>query len=89
MPLLSFSAEFAIADALGGRGPVDRDDPDQVRRFDPDGKDDFNFYSLGYNAFTGELYLQQGTRVYPFVVPEPASGVLMMIGAVVLLRRGR
>ena len=79
----------AIVDALGGRGPVDRDDPDRVRRFDPDGGDDFNFYSLGYNAFTGELYLRQGTRVYPFVVPEPSSGLLMMLGAVVFLRRRR
>jgi hypothetical protein len=77
----------AVADALGGRGPVDRDDPDRVRRFDPDGANDFNFYSLGYNPVTGELYLREGTRVYPFVVPEPASGLLMLIAAMLLFRR--
>ena len=77
----------AIVDALGGRGPVDRDDPDRVRRFDPDGADDFNFYSLGYNAFTGELYVRQGSRVYPFIVPEPGTCLLMVLGAAVVLRR--
>ena len=79
----------AIADAIGGRGPVDRDDPERVRRFDPDMANDFNFYSLGYNALTGELYLREGTRVYPFVVPEPGSGLLMMLGGAVLLGRRR
>ena len=36
----------ALADAIEGKGPVDPEDPEQVRKFDPDKKDPANWYDV-------------------------------------------
>jgi len=70
----------AVLAALGGGGPADVGDPQEVRQFDPDSANDFNLYDVNYNDVTGELYFREGGTVYSFVVPEPAALVLLAIG---------
>jgi hypothetical protein len=55
-------------------------DVDQVRRFDPDGANPFNFYDVNFNDVTGELYLRDGATVYSYAVPEPGIGLLLAAG---------
>jgi hypothetical protein len=76
----------ALAGALGGGGPVGGAD---VRAFDPDGANPFNFYDMNYNAAMGELYIREGGTVYSYAVPEPGSLALLAAGIALLLpRRG-
>lgn len=71
----------SIAAALAGGGPVVASDPLAVRRLDPDADNPFNFYDVNFNAATGELYLREGTTVYAFVAPEPATAALLLLAA--------
>jgi len=48
----------AVAAALAGAGPVDPNDPAQVRRLDPIPGNDFNFYLADFNRVTGEIYVR-------------------------------
>ena len=78
----------AVADALGGGGPVDPLDPAQVRLLDPDTVGS-NFYDVDYSDVTGELYVREGDVVYVYVVPEPGSLVLLAAGGWAAVRRKR
>ncbi len=77
----------AVMAALTGGGSADRLDSTEVRLLDPDAISDANFYGVNFNAITGELYLRDGSTVYPYVVPEPTTLALLSIGAFSLLRR--
>ena len=79
----------AITDALFGLGPADLADPMEVRFFDPDETNAFNFYDLNTNPLLEELYIREGLTVYVFAVPEPASLVLICALGAVLLERSR
>jgi len=79
----------AVTSALGGGGAAIVSDPAEVRMFDPDTANDFNFYDVNFNDATGELYFREGTTVYSYVVPEPASLMLLAMGAGVLTVRRR
>jgi hypothetical protein len=50
----------AVAGALSGGGPADPNDPSEVRRLDPDEISNANFYAVGHNLVTRELYLRDG-----------------------------
>ncbi len=91
-PDVNFSAlirESAILDAMAGLGAADILDTNAVRRFDPDPLSDFNTYDVGFNPVTSELYLRDGDTVFPFLVPEPATGLLGLFGLFLVLRRRR
>ncbi|MEE9294256.1 MAG: PEP-CTERM sorting domain-containing protein [Phycisphaerae bacterium] len=75
----------AITDALDGLGPADAFDPEQVRRFDPDGANDMNFYAVNFNNVARELYIRAGLTVYRYAIPEPASGLLLAGGVFSML----
>lgn len=78
----------AVADAWAGQGPADNTDPLDVRTFDPEDANPFNFYDVNYNPVTAELYLREGANVYVYAVPEPGALVLLGVaGAAVALRR--
>ncbi|MBN2562011.1 MAG: PEP-CTERM sorting domain-containing protein [Phycisphaerae bacterium] len=77
----------AVADALAGGGPADPADPLEVRRFDPDIANPYNYYDVNYNDVTGELYFREGGTVYTYVVPEPASLVLLAAGMMIVVTR--
>lgn len=79
--------QVALADALGGGGPVDPLDPQQVCRLDPDPTAG-SLYDVVANHVTGELYVRQGNVVYTYVVPEPASAALLALAAALALGRG-
>ncbi|MCP4248930.1 MAG: PEP-CTERM sorting domain-containing protein [bacterium] len=79
----------AVADAIAGIGPADPLDPAEVRRFDPDDANDFNFYDLDYNDVTDTLYVREGRMVYTYVVPEPGSLGLLLCGGLMLRHRRR
>jgi len=78
----------ALAAALGGGGPANPADPTQVRRFDPDAGNPFNYYDVNYNAITGEVYLRDGAQVWVYVVPEPATVALLTLALLAMRRRG-
>jgi hypothetical protein len=78
-----------VRGAIHGQGPIDRDDPEQVRRLDPDDENPFNFYDVVFNPVTGELYVREGAMVYPYVVPEPSTAMLLAFAGVIVLRRPR
>lgn len=79
--------ESAIANALGGGGPADVGDPSQVRMLDPDAASDFNFYDLNFNPVSGELYVREGSTVYSYMVPEPGTLLVLLVGAGFVPRR--
>lgn len=79
----------AITDALFGLGPADLADPMEVRFFDPDETNAFNFYDLNTNPLLEELYIREGLTVYVFAVPEPGTLVLVCAIGTVLLKRSR
>ncbi len=79
----------AVADAIAGNGPADPLDPAEVRPFDPDQANNFNFYDLDYNDVTDTLYIREGGTVYTYVVPEPGSLGLLVLGGIWLTGRRR
>ncbi len=82
----------AIAEALAGLGELDSSaSSSEVRRFDPDSIHSYNYYDVNYNEYEEELYIREGTAVYTYVVPEPASLVLALacVVAVASAPRGR
>ncbi len=79
---------LAVAAAREGQGPVSARDGSVVRRFDPDPSAN-TFYSVNFNDVTGDLYLQSGSTVYRYAVPEPMTAALLLVGAAVLLRKRR
>jgi len=66
-----------VADALAGGAPADADDPTQVRRIDPDSGNPANFYLVGNNRVTGEIYVIEfaETTVYTYSTTEPVPAV--------------
>jgi len=76
-----------VARALAGNGQANPADPFEVRRFDPDTANLYNYYDVNYNNFTGELYFREGATVYSYVVPEPASLMLVLAGMTIILCR--
>lgn len=50
----------SVADALGGMGPTDPENPDEVWRLDPDKATDFNFFTATYDPTLGRLYVRDG-----------------------------
>jgi hypothetical protein len=70
----------SVAGALGGN-VADVQNPSDVRQFDPDTANAFNVYDVNFNDVTGELYFREGETVYSYVVPEPASLLLLAMGA--------
>ncbi|MCB9849846.1 MAG: PEP-CTERM sorting domain-containing protein [Phycisphaerales bacterium] len=77
----------AVANALGGGGAAVVSDPLQVRQFDPDALNDFNFYGVDFNSVTGEFYVREGETIYSYVVPEPGTLLLLLVGAAITRRR--
>ncbi|MHC4696315.1 MAG: hypothetical protein ACYTFA_06205 [Planctomycetota bacterium] len=79
----------AVSDALIGLGAAVSDDPQEVRRDDPDDENDSNFYSITYDPVRAELYfLSYGeTTVYTYAVsPQvPAASEWGIVTAVLLL----
>ncbi|MCH7808511.1 MAG: hypothetical protein IIB60_04745, partial [Planctomycetes bacterium] len=67
----------AVTGALGGGGPIDPDDGEAVRRFDPDTSSSTNFYGVHHNDVTGELYVRQfaASTVFVYAVVEPIPAV--------------
>lgn len=62
-----------VMNAVSGGGAVDINDPNEVRRLDPDGGNDFNFYDVVANKTTRELLLRSAgeSTVYVYVDPTP------------------
>jgi len=64
----------AVADALGGMGPADPENPAEVWRLDPDPTNDFNFFFATCDPTMRRLYVHDGgvptvhtyVDVYPF-----------------------
>ncbi|MFH0980138.1 MAG: PEP-CTERM sorting domain-containing protein [Planctomycetota bacterium] len=75
--------------ALDDLDAADPSDPDEVRTFDPDPDtlNNSNAYYANYNFVTGELYFREGATVYPYIVPEPASLLLLAAGMAMVVRR--
>ncbi|HRX87172.1 MAG TPA: hypothetical protein P5572_19265 [Phycisphaerae bacterium] len=85
-----FAALIRANDVLAARaggGGADVNNPTQVRRFDPDSGNPFNFYDVNFNPVTGELYLREGTTVYSYVAPEPSGALFGALGALAVMRR--
>ncbi|VAX41401.1 hypothetical protein MNBD_PLANCTO03-2172, partial [hydrothermal vent metagenome] len=76
----------AIADALAGFGPIDPNDPFDLRRLDPRG-DGFGYFASAYNSVTGELYVADGETWYATVPGPGALGVLAWAGLLAARRR--
>jgi len=80
----------AVADALGGGGAVDPDDPSVVRKLDPEPANDFNFFAIDHNLGTEELYVRDfgATTVYVYgaATNVPAASVwgLIVMGLLTL-----
>lgn len=75
----------AIADALAGLGPIDRNDPLQMRMLLPP-TGGFAFFSASYNASTGELYAFDGSEWFA-TVPAPATLSILALTALAARRR--
>jgi hypothetical protein len=82
----------AVAGALAGQGPADPEDPEVVRRFDPDSFSSSNFYAVNYNPVTTEPYMVDfwGTTVYVYApeLPIPTVsqwGLVVMVLSVITL----
>ncbi|MFH1107776.1 MAG: IPTL-CTERM sorting domain-containing protein [Planctomycetota bacterium] len=46
-----------VSSALSGMGPADSNNPEQVRRLDPDAANDFNYFSVNCDPALGRLYV--------------------------------
>jgi len=57
----------AVARALGGGGPADSANPNEVRRLDPDASTALDFYYVNANPVTHELYLRNFGDDHVFV----------------------
>lgn len=91
----------AVAEALSGMGAVDPDDPNAVRRLDPDKANGFNFFSANYNSTLHRLYMQDGgstmVHVYADVSTIPTVSqwglvtmtLLLMTAGTLILRRSQ
>lgn len=77
----------AIGAALDGFGPIDVNDPEQLRRLDPRG-DGFGYFGAAFNAATGELYVTDGETWYA-TVPAPGTLAAALFAAAVRGRRRR
>lgn len=82
----------ALAGALAGLGPVDRNSAD-VLRLTPSG-DPFAFYGSAFNGLTGELYatvtnFSTGANTWYATVPGPGGAALVLVGSALLTARRR
>ncbi len=77
----------AIADALQGLGPINPNDPTDLRRLDPRG-DGFGYFASAYNSFTGELYITDG-EVWYATIPAPGALALLATSGCIARRRCR
>lgn len=75
----------AIASAMLGSGPVDINDPLQLRRLDPIGNGN-GFFGSSFNPITGELYVTDGSTWWA-TVPSPGPAVALVISAGNAFRR--
>ncbi len=66
-----------VAAALSEDGPADINNPEEVRRLDPDPQNTSEFYSVTYGTGTGRLYIQDfgSANAHVFGVPEPAPAI--------------
>lgn len=64
---LGIVAADAIEAAWRGEGPADNEDPDEVRRVDPDGANDSNWYDATNNAALGELLVRDAWTSLAYV----------------------
>lgn len=78
-----------ITRAIAGGSPADVLNVAELRRLDPDGSNDSNIYDVNYNPASGELLLRDGATVYVYAVPEPATAVLLLLGAATLSLHAR
>lgn len=87
---------YDLADVLAGTGTIDINDPQQVRRFDPEGSGSTGSYFTTYNFITGELYGGWAGGFSPgdpvtwaaYTVPAPGAGGLLA-GVLILFSRRR
>jgi hypothetical protein len=75
----------AIAGALLGFGPVDINDPLQLKRLDPIGTGS-GFFGSSFNPITGELYVTDGSTWWA-TVPSPGPALALVISAGNAFRR--
>jgi len=52
----------AVVAALGGGGPAESDDPQEVRRLDPDAANDSNFFAVNFGAQLSQLYVNDSSN---------------------------
>lgn len=64
-----------VQGALSGGPAADINDVAQVRRFDPDTGNDFDFYYVKANAVTRELYIRSFGETTVYVYEDPAAPV--------------
>ncbi len=64
-----------VASALAGLGAADISDASQVRRLDPDNIDNFNFYSVCYNASLRRLHIRSAGSTTVFTYNDPTQPV--------------
>jgi len=63
----------AIADAIAGRGPADPEDPDEVRKLDPDSNTPDNWYDVTISAVKRELLIRDGSTSTVYVHGLPGG----------------
>lgn len=64
-----------VVAALSGGPAADVNDTTQVRRFDPDAGNHFNFYSVKASAVTRELYIRSFGEPTVYVYEDPAAPI--------------
>ncbi len=89
----------SVANALGGGGPVNVNDPGQVARLDPDVTNDADFFTFAFGSTRNEIYINDfgnlRTYVYRDLMGVPAVShwglvllaLVLMVGATLTILR--